>query len=218
MKLSNGKLAAIIILLVIVVDQALKIWVKTHFYYGEQYEILPWFKLQFIENNGMAFGMEFGSKLLLTTIRLVFVALFCVYLYRLRNRTDVPKGYVVCVATITAGALGNLIDCMAYGLIFNSPAPPEVAQMFPAEGGYAPVMLGRVVDMLYFPLCSWRWPDWLPVIGGDRFLFFQPIFNIADAALTVSVITLILFYARYLSATAKNNDAEAETDAEQDVQ
>jgi len=151
MKLSNGKLAAIIILLVIVVDQALKIWVKTHFYYGEQYEILPWFKLQFIENNGMAFGMEFGSKLLLTTIRLVFVALFCVYLYRLRNRTDVPKGYVVCVATITAGALGNLIDCMAYGLIFNSPAPPEVAQMFPAEGGYAPVMLGRVVDMLYFP-------------------------------------------------------------------
>jgi len=218
MKLSNGKLAAIIILLVIVVDQALKIWVKTHFYYGEQYEILPWFKLQFIENNGMAFGMEFGSKLLLTTIRLIFVALFCVYLYRLRNRTDVPKGYVVCVATITAGALGNLIDCMAYGLIFNSPAPPEVAQMFPAEGGYAPVMLGRVVDMLYFPLCSWRWPDWLPVIGGDRFLFFQPIFNIADAALTVSVITLILFYARYLSATAKNNDAEAETDAEQDVQ
>ena len=213
MKLSNGKLAALIIALVIVIDQALKIWVKTHFYYGEEVEITSWFKLLFIENNGMAFGMELGSKLLLTLFRIIASGAFIYYLWRLRNSDDVPKGYIACIALITAGALGNVIDCIAYGLIFNNPMPPQVAQLFPPNGGYATLFNGRVVDMLYFPLCEWNWPQWMPMIGGNHFVFFQPIFNIADASLSVSVIVLILFYARYL-ATISPKDKGTEADDE----
>ena len=213
MKLSNGKLAALIIALVIVIDQALKIWVKTHFYYGEEVEITSWFKLLFIENNGMAFGMELGSKLLLTLFRIIASGAFIYYLWRLRNSDDVPKGYIACIALITAGALGNVIDCIAYGLIFNNPMPPQVAQLFPPDGGYATLFNGRVVDMLYFPLCEWNWPQWMPMIGGNHFVFFQPIFNIADASLSVSVIVLILFYARYL-ATISSKDKDNEADDE----
>ena len=213
MKLSNGKLAALIIALVIVIDQALKIWVKTHFYYGEEVEITSWFKLLFIENNGMAFGMELGSKLLLTLFRIIASGAFIYYLWRLRNSDDVPKGYIACISLITAGALGNVIDCIAYGLIFNNPMPPQVAQLFPPDGGYATLFNGRVVDMLYFPLCEWNWPQWMPMIGGNHFVFFQPIFNIADASLSVSVIVLILFYARYL-ATISPKDKDSEADEE----
>ena len=213
MKLSNGKLAALIIALVIVIDQALKIWVKTHFYYGEEVEVTSWFKLLFIENNGMAFGMELGSKLLLTLFRIIASAAFIYYLWRLRHNTQVPRGYVICIALITAGALGNVIDCIAYGLIFNNPMPPQVAQLFPPDGGYATLFNGRVVDMLYFPLCEWNWPQWMPVIGGDHFVFFQPIFNIADASLSVSVIVLILFYARQL-ASSDNKDEENDVEKE----
>ena len=210
MKLSNGKLAALIIALVIVIDQAVKIWVKTHFYYGEEVEVTSWFKLLFIENNGMAFGMELVSKLLLTLFRLIVSGAFIYYLWRLRLRTDIPKGYFIFVALFTAGALGNVIDCVAYGLIFNSPMPPQVAQLFPPEGGYSTLFNGKVVDMLYFPLCEWNWPQWMPWIGGTHFVFFQPIFNIADAVLSVSVIVLLLFYARYL-ATITGNDKGIET-------
>ena len=213
MKLSNGKLAALLIALVIVIDQAVKIWVKTHFYYGEELMITSWFRLVFIENNGMAFGMELGSKLLLTLFRIIASGAFIYYLWRLRNSDDVPKGYIACIALITAGALGNVIDCIAYGLIFNNPMPPQVAQLFPPDGGYATLFNGRVVDMLYFPLCEWNWPQWMPMIGGNHFVFFQPIFNIADASLSVSVIVLILFYARYL-ATISPKDKDTEADEE----
>ena len=216
MKLTNGKLAALIIALVIVIDQAVKIWVKTHFYYGEELEITSWFKLLFIENNGMAFGMELGSKLLLTLFRIIASGAFIYYLWRLRDRSDIPRGYVVCIAMITAGALGNVIDCIAYGLIFDNPLPPQVAQMFPPDGGYASLFNGRVVDMLYFPLCEWNWPQWMPMIGGNHFVFFQPIFNIADASLSVSVIVLILFYARHLAAaTGSKGEQEGEQEGEE---
>lgn len=223
MRLSNGKLATVLIALVIVIDQAVKIWVKTHFYYGEEYEITSWFRLLFIENNGMAFGMELGSKLVLTLFRIIASGAFIYYLWKLSSRNDIPKGYIACIALITAGALGNVIDCVAYGLIFNSPAPPQVAQLFPPDGGYATLFNGRVVDMLYFPLCEWNWPQWMPWIGGNHFVFFQPIFNVADAALSVSVVVLILFYARYLATvTAQKDDTEveAETEAEagEDIQ
>ena len=215
MKLSNGKLAALLIALVIVIDQAVKIWVKTHFYYGEELMITSWFRLLFIENNGMAFGMELGSKLLLTLFRIIASVAFIYYLWKLRSRTDIPKGYVACIALITAGALGNVIDCIAYGLIFNSPMPPQVAQFLPPEGGYASLFNGRVVDMFYFPLCEWNWPDWMPWIGGNHFVFFQPIFNVADASLSVSVIVLILFYTRWLaSGTSNEKSGENGVDGE----
>ena len=196
MKITKGWLATIIIVCVILLDQFTKIWVKTHFFYGEEYVITDWFRLYFIENNGMAFGMEFGSKMLLTWFRIIAVILFIYYLYKIRNSKLLQKGYVVCVSLITAGALGNVLDCIFYGVIFDNPMPPFTATLFPEGGGYGTRFRGRVVDMLYFPLVEWNWPDWLPWIGGDHFIFFQPIFNVADAALSVGVILLILFYSK----------------------
>ena len=196
MKITKGWLATIIIVCVILLDQFTKIWVKTHFFYGEEYVITDWFRLYFIENNGMAFGMEFGSKMLLTWFRIIAVILFIYYLYKIRNSKLLQKGYVVCVSLITAGALGNVLDCIFYGVIFDNPMPPFTATLFPEGGGYGTLFLGRVVDMLYFPLVEWNWPEWLPWIGGDHFIFFQPIFNVADAALSVGVILLILFYSK----------------------
>ena len=208
MKISRGYLALIIILAVIIIDQAVKIWIKTHFYLGETYEVTSWFKIHFIENNGMAFGWELGSKLLLTLFRIVLTVLLIVYIWKLRHRTDLKVGYMVCLALITAGALGNIIDCAFYGMIFNNPAPPEVATLFPEGGGYGTFLHGRVVDMLYFPLVSWYWPDWMPWVGGERFEFFQPVFNIADAAISVGIIALLLFYRRCLSSKPENTVKE----------
>ncbi len=209
MKLSKGAIATIIILGVLIVDQIVKIWVKTHMYLGQEFVITDWFRIYFIENNGMAFGMELGSKLFLTMFRIVAVGLLIYYICRIKNRTDIKTGYIVCCALITAGAAGNIIDSVFYGMIFNNPYPPEVAVMFPPEGGYAPVFHGRVVDMLYFPLFSFYWPDWVPFVGGDYFLFFQPIFNIADAAITVGILVLIIFYSKYLSLPVRENGGDA---------
>jgi len=209
-KISNGWLATIIVVVAIIIDQATKIWVKTHFYYGEQVEVASWFKIAFIENNGMAFGMELGSKAILTWLRIIFSALFIYYLVKIRRRTDLPRGFVACVALITAGAIGNVIDCIAYGQLFNDPMPPEVAQFMPSEGGYASLFNGKVVDMLYFPLAEWDWPTWMPGIGGKHFLFFEPIFNVADACLTTSILVLIIFYSKYLAGD-KPKKEEKET-------
>ncbi len=200
-KRSQGLLAAAIVAVVIVLDQVLKIWVKTSFFLGESVTIASWFQLYFIENNGMAFGMEFGSKLMLTLFRIVAVGALIWYMWRLlrKNAPRVRTGFLVCLALVTAGAAGNIFDCLFYGLIFNDPMPPEVAVMFPPGGGYAPLFHGRVVDMLYFPLFSFYWPSWMPVVGGEYFLFFQPVFNLADAAITVGMFMILIFYSGSLT-------------------
>lgn len=198
MKNSKGLLALIIVVAVIVIDQILKIWVKTNFYLGEEYLITDWFRLLFIENNGMAFGMELGSKLFLTLFRLCLAGALIWYIWKIRKALTVKTGYIVCLALIVAGAIGNIIDCVSYGVIFNNPMPPEVATIFPAEGGYGTLFHGRVVDMLYFPLFSFTWPEWMPWVGGSEFEFFKPIFNFADAAITVGIIVMILFYHRQI--------------------
>lgn len=189
---------AAIIILILVADQVLKIWVKTHFYLGEAYELTPWFVIKFIQNNGMAFGMEIISKYFLTFGRILAVILFVWGLFKVLPCTKLRVGFLISIALIIAGAFGNVIDCVFYGKIFNDPMPPEVAILFPGDGGYAGWFEGRVVDMLYFPLFTFVWPDWVPWFGGQETEFFQYIFNIADSAITVGVLLLIFFYSRDL--------------------
>ncbi len=195
----RGLLVAGIILTILLADQVLKFWVKTNFYLGESLEIFSWFQLVFIQNNGMAFGWEIGSKLLLTLLRIATVGFLIFYICRIYGRKECHTGYLVCLALVVAGAAGNIVDCMFYGLIFNNPLPPEVAQVFPANGGYGTFLHGLVVDMFYFPLCEWDWPAWMPIIGGRHFMFFRPVFNLADAAISVGMVALILFYSNQIS-------------------
>ncbi len=208
-KISNGYLSAIIILAVIIADQVLKIWVKTHFYLYESVDIASWFKLNFVENPGMAFGIELGSKLFLTLFRIIASAAFIYIIYKIRKNPYYSKGFFICLSLITAGAIGNVVDCMFYGLIFNESTPFSIATMFPAEGGYASFLHGKVVDMFYFPIASWDWPSWLPGIGGEHFTFFQPVFNLADAAISVGMVILIIFYSKYISTSQENSNNSA---------
>lgn len=202
--ISRGAMAVIIAVAVIIIDQVIKIWVKTNFYEGEDLRVFSWFHLRFIQNNGMAFGMEFGSKLFLTLFRVVFVGLLIYYMCKLLKRPAIKTGYIVCLALVIAGAAGNIIDCLFYGEIFNNPMPPEVAQFVPWGDGYAGLLHGRVVDMFYFPLFSFDWPQWMPWVGGERFTFFDPIFNFADAAISVGMVCILLFYYKTLSRSLES--------------
>lgn len=186
--------AVVIVAIIIIADQTMKIWVKTSFYLGENLPITSWWHLKFIENNGMAFGVELWSKLVLTLGRIVAVVILGWILFRIARMSHVRKGFIVAVALVTAGAAGNIFDCVFYGQIFNDPMPPETAVLFPQGGGYAGWFEGRVVDMLYFPLFNFVWPEWVPFVGGTEYEFFQYIFNIADSSICIGMAMLLLFY------------------------
>ena len=196
--ISNGKLAAIIIVAILLIDQAIKIWVKTSMSLHESIRITDWFYILFIENKGMAFGMELGSKIVLSLFRVVAIA-FLIYYIRQEVMAKARTGYIVCLAMILAGAAGNLIDCMFYGLIFNASSDFYVSYFVPFGTGYAPFLMGKVVDMFYFPLIETDWPSWMPFVGGDHFIFFSPIFNFADSSISVGVVLLLLFYREEIS-------------------
>jgi len=182
----------------ICIDQVVKVWVKTHMALHESIRITDWFYITFIENNGMAFGMEFFDKIFLTTFRLVATLAVGYYIARLIRR-GVSWGFLICLAFIMTGAAGNIIDCLFYGLIFNDPAWPQVAQFVPFGEGYSTWFYGRVVDMFSFPLAEWDWPSWMPFIGGKHYLFFSYIFNVADACISCSVFALLLFFRKTLA-------------------
>lgn len=191
--LSSSWLSIAIIVLILVIDQILKIEVKTNMTLGSAIKVTDWFYIEFIENNGMAYGMTFFNKLVLSVFRLVAITVIGCFIYRL-VRQEHSKGYLVCLSMVLAGAAGNLIDCMFYGLIFEQSTPFSVASFVPFGDGYSSFLYGKVVDMFYFPLIHTHWPDWVPYWGGDEFIFFSPVFNFADSCISVGVVLLLLFY------------------------
>lgn len=198
MKLTKGVWAIIVIVLAILIDQILKIWVKTNMYLGQDFEIFSWFHIRFVENNGIAMGIEIMDKLYMTIFRIIATIAIAYYLFLLIKRRF-SLGYIICVALIFSGAVGNIIDCVFYGHFFSESTPFHIASFLPSGEGYADWMHGRVVDMFYFPLFSFTWPDWIPGIGGQDFEFFRYIFNFADAWISIGIITLILFYRKTFS-------------------
>ncbi|RPD48285.1 MULTISPECIES: lipoprotein signal peptidase [Chitinophagaceae] len=216
--------AVLLILLVILADQALKVWIKTTFPFGHITNVLglSWFRLYFIENEGMAWGWKFGGewgKMLLTLFRLVAVGFGTWYIAKI-VRERYTTGFIVCAALIYAGALGNLIDSLFYGLIFSQTTYTQIAEALPPGGGYAGFLHGHVVDMLYFPIIQTNMPSWVPFIGGKPFEFFSPIFNIADASISIGVLVLLAFQKRFFHKEeddAPLAEPETTTAAEQEA-
>ena len=216
-KKKQTRLVIILVAAILVVDQIVKILVKTNMQIGEDIPLIGnWCRLHFIENAGFAFGTQFGGtvgKIVLTSIRLVAsaaIAWFIAHMIKTKTRTSL----IVAFALVLAGAVGNLIDSLFYGLIFNE-SYYNVAQLFPPEGGYAPLLQGRVVDMFYFPIIETEWPSWVPFVGGQHFLFFNAIFNVADAAITIGTIWLIvdmLFFAENKKKEGRLQTPEANSD------
>lgn len=191
--------ASMLFLLIILADQIIKVAVKTHMYLHQSIHITDWFQILFTENNGMAFGAEFLNKYFLTSFRIVAVSVL-IYIIIRNIRRGVSWGLLLCLVLITAGAAGNIVDCLFYGLILNNPPAPIVAEFVPWGTGYESLMMGRVVDMFYFPLVEFDWPSWIPMIGDKHFIFFSPIFNLADACISCGIIALLLFYRKVLQS------------------
>jgi signal peptidase II len=209
--------AILLIFLIILIDQVLKIWIKTSFPLGHVSDVLgfSWFQLYFIENPGMAWGMELGGewgKMMLTLFRLVAVIFGTWYLARIIRERYV-KGFIICASLIYAGALGNLIDSLFYGMIFEESTYQQVASIFPDQG-YATFLHGKVVDMLYFPMVRSNFPEWVPFVGGNDFEFFSPIFNIADASISIGVITLLIFQKRLIRKEEDEPSSTVTTNSE----
>ena len=196
----------LVVFFILLADQALKFWVKLHMALGQEYKLLGnWFIIHFTENNGMAFGMEFGGeagKLALTLFRIVAVlgiGYGVVYLIKKKYH----RGLIMNVALIFAGAMGNIIDSTFYGLIFSESTYYNPAKLLPADGGYAGLFHGRVVDMFYFPIVQGIFPQWFPIWKGEEFIFFRPVFNVADAAISLGVILILIYQKRYFKEEKK---------------
>lgn len=199
-RMSKGKTAVLLILIILIADQILKIWVKTHMVIGQEIQMLGnWGLLHFIENNGMAFGLEMGGKtgkILLSLFRIAAISGIGWFLVSLVKK-NANTGLILAVSSILAGAAGNIIDSAFYGIIFSE-SYTQPAVMFPPGGGYSTFLLGRVVDMFYFPVINTTWPDWSPFRPGESLVFFRPVFNIADSAITCGVFAILLFQKKML--------------------
>ncbi len=213
---SKGTIVCLIIFAAIVIDQIIKIEVKSNMCLHESIRITDWFYILFIENNGMAYGMTFINKLVLSIFRIVAVGVLAVYIWRLIKKDNVRFGYLACLALVTAGAAGNIFDSMFYGLVYSESTPYEVASFVGWGNGYAPFLMGKVVDMFYFPLIETDLPQWLPIWGGDHFIFFSPIFNFADSCSSVGVVIVLLFFRKEVSQISCACDKPGKDD-EKDV-
>jgi signal peptidase II len=213
--MSRFNKSILIVVLILIADQALKIWIKTTMMLGDEIVVFKdWFILHFVENNGMAFGFEFAGeygKMFLTLFRLVAVGGIGWYLFKLSKHKELPFGFIVSISLILAGAIGNIIDSLFYGMIFQD-SYGQVSAIFPEGGGYSSFLHGRVVDMFYFPLIENRYPDWFPFIGGNPLVFFRPVFNIADSSITIGIFSILIFYRKYFN---KVEEKAEETDNEQ---
>lgn len=210
----KAKQIILLILAILLIDQGSKFYIKLNYYTGEEHNVLgTWFRLHFVENEGMAWGWKFGGefgKIALTLFRLVAV-IWGSFLIRNFIRQKQHKGFLICAALIYAGALGNLIDSLFYGLIFeaSNPFTQNIATLFPAGGGYAGLFHGKVVDMLYFPIITnSHYPSWIPIVGGEEFEFFRPVFNVADMAISVGVIAILIFQNTFFN---KHEEAQHNT-------
>lgn len=202
-------MAVILVIVILLIDQIIKVSVKTGMCLHDSIRITNWFYISFIENNGMAYGMQIGSKLLLSLFRVAAIGVLGYYIW-LEAQRKARWGYIVCLSMVLAGAAGNLLDCMFYGLCFDASTPQHVSQYVGLGNGYAPFLMGKVVDMFYFPLIVTTYPEWFPFWGGQEFIFFSPVFNFADASISTGVVALILFYRREVSTiTLKKGDGAA---------
>lgn len=207
--------ASILIVSLLLIDQVIKVMIKLNMNLGESIHITDWFQLVFVENNGMAWGMEIGSKLLLSLFRVVAVGALIWYLFR-RISLGARMGYIVVLAMITAGAAGNIFDSLVYGQIFTASQPYYLPTAVPSQlvewgNGYAPILMGKVVDMFYFPLFHGSFPDWFPIYGGEKFVFFSPVFNFADSCISVGVFLLFIFYRKDFNGWIPQSDAHKDT-------
>lgn len=197
-------MAVAIVVAILLIDQIIKIEVKTNMTLGEAKRVTDWFYIEFIENNGMAYGMNFINKLVLSLFRLFAIGFIGYYLAKIIKKNVAPLGYIVLIAMVLAGAAGNLIDCLFYGLIFDASTPFTVSQFVPFGEGYSTFLHGKVVDMFYFPIIQTTWPEWVPYFGGSEYVFFSPVFNFADACISVGVVALLLFYRKQLEVLFSN--------------
>jgi signal peptidase II len=218
LNISRKNLPWIVILFVLLLDQTSKVIVKTQMTLGQNIQVIgDWFNIYFIENEGMAFGMQFSGeygKLILSIFRIIAVIFIGWYIHKLVLQ-KAHRGLIVCVSLIMAGALGNILDSAFYGLLFSESYFSQTAEFLPEDGGYATFLHGRVVDMLYFPIIRSNFPEWFPFRGGQEFIFFRPVFNLADSAITTGVLILLVFQKKFFDSVKKTEPNETEEKASQ---
>lgn len=213
----TGWLVTVMILALLVIDQVIKLYIKTHFCLGESVRVTDWFYIEFVENNGMAWGMSFIGKFWLSLLRTAAIVFLIWYLHRIIKQGTYRKLYVYLVALVLTGAIGNMLDSIFYGLIFTASSTDYVAYMVPFGTGYSEFLMGKVVDMFRFPFFTYTWPDWVPFLGGSHGTFFDPVFNFADSCVSVGVISLLLFCRKELEQLGGDKKKREQESAEEQV-
>ena len=211
------KKSFLVVFIVLFIDQALKLWIKTNMTLGQEFHVAGnWFIIHFTENNGMAFGLQFAGgygKLALSLFRIFAVGFLGWYIFRLA-KSKTAFGVIFCFSLILAGAMGNIIDSALYGMLFSESTYFDVARFLPTEGGYSTFLHGKVVDMFYFPILEGNYPQWLPILGGDHFIFFRPVFNVADSAITTGVLSLLIFQRQFFNTPKEKTEDDKEDSTE----